>query len=57
VAEIVTALEAQAERELRLAGADPADKAAQDAQRQANAEPGLDPDFGRAGLQRLKALT
>ncbi len=55
VAEIVTALEAQAERELRLAGIQPEDKAGKAEQRQANLDAGLDPDFDRAGLLALKA--
>lgn len=55
VAEIVTALEAQAERELRLAGIPSEDKAGKAEQRQANLDAGLDPDFDRAGLLALKA--
>lgn len=57
VAEIVTALEAKADRELRQAGVRPADTQTNEAQRQANIDAGLDPDFDRAGLQRLKAKT
>lgn len=55
VAEITTALEARAEHELRLAGVQPEDKAAKAEQQRANAEAGLDPEFDRAGLHRLKA--
>lgn len=59
VAEIVTALEAQAERELRLAGI-PSDKARgpevyTTEQLQRIEEQGFDPTFDRAGLQALKA--
>lgn len=55
VAEIVTALEAQADRELRRAGLTPDDTPAKAAQRQANLAAGLDPDFDRAGLRALQA--
>ncbi len=55
VAEIVTALEAQADRDLRRAGVTPEDKAAKAAQRQGNLGAGLDPDFDRDGLRALKA--
>ncbi|MCB5409152.1 hypothetical protein [Pseudogemmobacter faecipullorum] len=56
VAEIVTALEARAERELRQAGIQPENTPAKTEQRQANIAAGLDPDFDRAGLARLKAM-
>lgn len=55
VSEIVTALEAQAERELRRAGVTPDDKAAKTVRRQANVDAGLDPEFDREGLRALKA--
>lgn len=55
VAEIVTALEARAERELRQAGIAPDKTPAKAEQRQANIAAGLDPDFDRAGLRALKA--
>jgi hypothetical protein len=55
VAEIVTALEAQAERDLRRVRVTPEDEGAKAAQRQANIAAGLDPDFDRAGLQALKS--
>ncbi|GAB1363654.1 hypothetical protein MASR1M32_28900 [Rhodobacter sp.] len=58
MAEIVTALEAQAERELRLAGI-PSDKAKRpdiytEERLQQIEEQGFDPSFDREGLQRLK---
>lgn len=53
VGEIITALEAESDRELRRAGLTE-DDPAKEAQRQANIEAGLDPDFDRAGLQALK---
>lgn len=56
VAEIVTALEARAERELRQAGIQPEGTPAKTEQHQANIAAGLDPDFDRAGLARLKAM-
>ena len=56
VAEIVTALEARAERELRQASIQPEGAPAKAEQRQANIAAGLDPDFDRAGLARLKAM-
>ncbi len=60
VAEIVTALEAQAERELRRAGVTPSDKLkGRDVytkeRLQEIEEIGFDPAFDRAGLQALKA--
>lgn len=55
VSEIVTALEAQAERELRRAGVTSESKAATTAQRQTNIDSGLDPEFDREGLRALKA--
>lgn len=55
VAEIVTALEAQADRDLRRAGVTPEDENATAARKQANIEAGLDPDFDRAALQALKS--
>ncbi|MCB5411875.1 hypothetical protein [Pseudogemmobacter faecipullorum] len=60
VAEIVTALEARAERELRQAGI-PSDKAggaevySKERLRQID-EQGFDPEFDRAGLARLRAM-
>ena len=50
-----TALEAQADRDLRRAGVTPEDKAAKAAQRQGNLGAGLDPDFDRDGLRALTA--
>lgn len=55
VAEIVAALEAKADHELRRAGVSPSNKQPDFDQRQANIEAGLDPDFDRAGLHALKA--
>jgi hypothetical protein len=55
VAEIVTALDAQAERELRRAGVVPDDLSTKAVQRHANIQAGLDPDFDCSGLQVLKS--
>ncbi|MBL4917457.1 hypothetical protein [Szabonella alba] len=55
VSEIVTALEAQADRELRRAGVEPTDTAAKDAQRKANIAAGLDPEFDREKLRALRS--
>lgn len=55
LAEIAAALDAQASRELRLAGITPETCADKTEQRQANIAAGLDPDFDLAAFDALQA--
>lgn len=55
LSEIITALEAQADRELRRAGIEHPDRTKDAATRRANTDAGFDPEFDRAGLMALKA--
>ena len=55
LAEIVAALDAQSDRELRLAGITPENRTDKAEQRQANIAAGLDPDFDLAAFDALQA--
>lgn len=55
LAEIVAALDAQSDRELRLAGITPESRTDKAEQRQANIAAGLDPDFDIRAFEALQA--